>query len=91
MVLDDIDKGRPTEYGAEQIFLAVDQRVTHGSSLLVTTNLGLDELRDRWPETYGPAIVSRLVGHCELVRIDGEDRRIAGRRACDQTNQRGAR
>jgi hypothetical protein len=30
LVLDDLDKTRPTEYGAEQIFLAVDGAVTSG-------------------------------------------------------------
>ncbi len=76
LMLDDIDKGRPTAYGAEMVYLAVDQRVVRQAPLLVTTNLDLDGLRDRWPEEYGEAIVSRLIGHCNLITIDGSDRRI---------------
>jgi DNA replication protein DnaC len=77
LVVDDVDKGRPTAYGAEQIYLAIDQRIVRQAPLLVTSNLDLEELRDRWPEEYGPAIVSRLVGHCELIAIKGPDRRLA--------------
>jgi DNA replication protein DnaC len=76
LMLDDLDKGRPTAYGAEMVYLAVDQRVVRRAPLLVTTNLDLEGLRDRWPEEYGLAIVSRLIGHCELISIDGADRRI---------------
>ena len=49
LVLDDIDKARPSEYAAEQLFLAIDSRLTSGASLLVTTNLGLDALAARFP------------------------------------------
>lgn len=76
LVLDDIDKARPTEYGAEQVFLAVDQRVEHDAPLLVTTNLSPAQLAQKWPEPYGPAIASRLVGYCKVVRVDGTDRRL---------------
>lgn len=77
LVLDDIDKARPTEYGAEQIFLAVDYRVEHKSPLLVTSNLQPSELATRWPEPYGPAIASRLVGYCQVVKVSGPDRRLS--------------
>lgn len=80
LVVDDLDKVRATEYGAEQIFTAVDSRVTEGVPLLVTTNLELDELAERWPDPFGEAIASRLAGYCERVHMDGPDRRMEGRR-----------
>ena len=76
LVLDDLDKARPTEYGAEQIFLAVDNRVSNGVSLLATTNLSLAEISQRFPEPYGEAIASRLAGYCEVRKIEGRDRRL---------------
>ncbi len=76
LALDDIDKGRPTPYGAEMTYLAVDQRIVNRAPLLVTANSSLDGLAGRWPEEYSEAIVSRLIGHCELIAIDGTDRRI---------------
>lgn len=78
LVLDDIDKARPTEYAAEQIFLAVDTRVTDGTPLLVTTNLAASEMATKWPDPYGPAITSRLAGYCIPVRLTGPDRRLQG-------------
>lgn len=77
LCLDDLDKARATEYGAEQVFLAVDSRIGEGEPLLVTTNLSLGELAAKFPEPYGEAIASRLAGYCEVVTLDGEDRRTA--------------
>jgi DNA replication protein DnaC len=76
LVLDDIDKTRPTPYGAENVFLAVDGRVSNLVPLLVTTNLKLSELAQYWPEPYGEAIASRLGGYCRIVHMTGTDRRI---------------
>lgn len=76
LVLDDLDKARPTEYAAEQILLAVDQRMAHRAPLLVTTNMTPGEIADRWPEQIGDAIASRLVGYCRTLRLDGADRRL---------------
>jgi DNA replication protein DnaC len=80
LVLDDLDKTRPTEYGAEQVFLAVDNAVTRGQQLLVTTNLSVGQLATKWPEPYGEAIVSRLVGYCTTIPVTGRDRRLGGTR-----------
>lgn len=79
LVLDDIDKTRPTEYAAEQLFCAIDTRVTAGAGLLVTTNLAPSALAERFPDPYGEAIVSRLVGHCETFALEGGDRRLERR------------
>lgn len=76
LVLDDLDKTRPTEYGAEQIFLVVDGAVTSGRPLLVTTNLGLGQLAAKWPAPFGEAIASRLAGYCHVVELAGADRRL---------------
>jgi DNA replication protein DnaC len=77
LVLDDLDKARPTEYAAEQLFAAIDTRLTNELPLLITTNLGSDQLSRKWPEPYGHAITSRLVGYCEAYRITGSDRRLS--------------
>lgn len=73
VVLDDLDKCRPSEYGREQIFAAVDAREQEGSPLLVTTNLTPSELADR----FGEPLASRLAGYCETVEVAGADLRIA--------------
>lgn len=78
LVLDDVDKARPTQYGAEQIFVAVDQRIEHQAPLLVTSNLKLSEMAAYWPDPFGEAIASRLTGYCKAVHVEGADRRLKG-------------
>jgi DNA replication protein DnaC len=76
LVLDDLDKTRPTAYGAEQVFAVIDNRITAGAPLLVTTNLSFGELGAMFPEPFGEAIVSRLAGYCRAHRVAGCDRRL---------------
>lgn len=76
LVMDDLDKVRPTEYAAEQVFLAIDNRINEGAALLATTNLTLSALAEKFPEPFGEAIASRLAGHCETFALHGVDRRL---------------
>jgi len=71
IVLDDLDKVNPTEDGRSAIFTAIDNRVEEGAPLLVTTNLGMAEIGQR----YGDAVMSRLRSG-KVVRMQGEDRRL---------------
>lgn len=73
IILDDLDKVNPTDYGREVIFAAIDGRVEAGAPLLVTTNLGPQEIGER----LGDAVKSRLVGYCDTVRMLGRDRRVS--------------
>lgn len=77
VVLDDLDKARPTAYGAEHVFAAIDSRLVERRRFIVTTNLTLRGLAEKWPEPYGEAIASRIEGHCEVVRLAGGDRRMS--------------
>jgi DNA replication protein DnaC len=77
LVLDDLDKARPTEHVAEQLLAAIDNRVNHGARLLVTMNTTPTELATRLPEPFGEAIVSRLVGYCASIQLGGPDRRVS--------------
>jgi DNA replication protein DnaC len=74
LVLDDFDKVRPSEYAAEVIFAAIDLRADGQAPLMVTTNMSLAQIAERWPDTHGEAIASRLQ-LLEGVRIEGADRR----------------
>lgn len=74
LVLDDLDKARPTVYAAEALFVAIDQRADGAAPLFVTTNLRLRELAQLWPDPFGEAIASRLQ-LLEGVRVEGPDRR----------------
>lgn len=71
LVLDDIDKVKPTEFALDLIFEAIDRRTNRGRPLMATTNLPYPELED----LLGKPIASRLAGYCEGFRIYGADRR----------------
>jgi DNA replication protein DnaC len=73
IVLDDLDKANPSDFGKEVIFAAIDGRVAEGSSILVTTNKALSQIET----LYGAPVASRLAGHCEVVRMSGADRRLS--------------
>ena len=47
LILDDFGMERGTEYGLEQVFNVIDSRYRSGKPLIVTTNLTLDDLRNR--------------------------------------------
>lgn len=76
VVLDDFDKARPTEFGREQLFSAIDARDQAGAPMLVTTNLKLSEIGER----FGEPLMSRLA-RCRVVRMEGGDRRLGGKGA----------
>jgi hypothetical protein len=59
-VLDDIDKARATDYAAEQLWGGINLRVSEGKPLLITSNLRLAALRDRY--SNGHSLVSRIGG-----------------------------
>lgn len=73
IVLDDLDKVNPTDYGREVILAAVEGRYQAGSPLLVTTNKELSELKSM----LGAPVASRLAEYCEVIRMSGEDRRLS--------------
>lgn len=76
LVLDDLDKARPTDYVAQCVFLAIDTRLNAGASLAITTNRALYELATFYPPPWGETIASRLAGCCERFVLRGDDRRL---------------
>lgn len=62
--LDEFDKARPTEFAGEQLFLLMDAIYTYRHQLVVTSNLGKDDLRIHWSQAsdmYGVSIMRRLL------------------------------
>jgi DNA replication protein DnaC len=71
--LDDLGAERRTEWVLEQLYSIVNERWQDERSIVVTTNLDLDELR----EQVGWRTVSRLMEICgDPIPIMGPDRRI---------------
>lgn len=76
LALDDLDKVKPSEWAAAQLFAAIDSRIAAGRGLLVTMNLTPGALATKLGVDFGEAIASRLIGYCTVVVIDGADRRL---------------
>jgi DNA replication protein DnaC len=70
--LDDLGAEKRTEWVLEQLYSIVNERWQNERSIVVTTNLGLDELRDQ----IGFRTVSRIEGVCgPAIPIMGRDLR----------------
>ncbi|MCA1571239.1 MAG: ATP-binding protein [Chloroflexi bacterium] len=76
LVLDDLDKVRPTDFGVQPVYLAVNGWIEAQQPLLVTMNSDLDKLADDFGERFGEAIASRLAGYCDVHCVGGSDRRL---------------
>jgi DNA replication protein DnaC len=73
--LDDLGAERSTEWVLEQLYSIVNERWQDSRSIMVTTNLTRDQLR----EQLGERTVSRLVEICDdPIPIMGEDLRVVG-------------
>lgn len=59
--IDDVGAERQTEWVLEQLYALINERYEQKKAVIITTNLGPDELR----EQIGERTVSRLVEICE--------------------------
>lgn len=75
LVLDDIDKQKPTEWASSQLFTAIDTRLNENSGLLITANQEPREFCRAMGGAFEDSILSRLRGHCKLATVTGPDRR----------------
>ncbi len=74
-VLDDIGKEHRTEWAESTIFQIINDRYEQTRPLIITSNLGIDDLRKHY-QWAGDAIVSRLFESCQGVLLTGPDRRL---------------
>jgi DNA replication protein DnaC len=70
--LDDVGAESTSDWVLEQLYSIVNARYEDERSTMITTNLMPDDLA----EQIGARTVSRLVETCELVPVDGHDRRM---------------
>lgn len=72
LILDDLGAERMTDWVAETIYLIINSYYVNVRQLIITSNLAPAELADR----VGDRIASRVVEMCEIVKLDGTDRRL---------------
>jgi DNA replication protein DnaC len=69
--IDDLGAEKRSDWVLEQLYALINERYETERSMLVTTNLEHDELKDQ----IGPRTVSRLSEICDMVPLFGGDRR----------------
>jgi len=79
LVLDDLGKGVPTEWAAENVFRLIDSRWSNNRPMVITSQYSITQLADTYDrasdETMA-ALISRLRGWCVESVVGGEDRRV---------------
>ena len=74
LILDDFGMERQTNYAREQVFNVVDSRYLSGRPMIVTTNLGLEELKN--PATMAERrVYDRILERCVPVFFSGDSLR----------------
>ncbi len=72
LIIDDLGAEKTSEWVTETLFKIVNKRYEEMLPTIVTSNLDLGELADR----VGDRIPSRLAEMCEIIKLEGEDRRL---------------
>lgn len=73
LLLDDIGAERLTDWTLEQFYLLINKRYENRLPILFSSNLSVQELA----EQLGDRIVSRIIETCDIVNLEGADRRLA--------------
>lgn len=77
LIIDDLGIERSSEFALEQIYNVIDSRYCKMKPLIVTTNLGLGEMKDERLDPAHKRIYSRIFEMCVPVYCGGTDKRKA--------------
>ena len=72
LAIDDLGAEKPTEYVRQATYYLLNYREMRLLPTFITSNFSMDFLNDN----IDPRISSRIAGMCEVIRMDGKDRRI---------------
>lgn len=72
IILDDLGAEKMTEWVQQELYLILNRRYNNMAMTFITSNLSPTELEKK----IGDRITSRIIGTCEVIALDGEDKRI---------------
>lgn len=81
LIIDDLGTEITNAFVTSQLFSCLNERYLRGRSTLISTNLSLEELRDR----YSDRIFSRITSSFSLCKLTGPDIRILKKRLANST------
>jgi DNA replication protein DnaC len=70
--VDDIGSEKTTDFVLEFLYLLVNERYENMKRTVFSTNLTLEEFRNR----YGDRLLSRIAEMCIFLKLEGEDKRL---------------
>lgn len=81
LIIDDLGTEITNSFVTSQLFSCLNERHLRGKSTLISTNISLEELRDR----YSDRIFSRITSGFTLCKLTGPDIRILKKRLANTT------
>ena len=72
LIIDDLGTEVVNSFSVSRLFTCLNERALRKKSIIISTNLSLEELRDR----YSDRIFSRLTGNFKFCRMTGPDIRM---------------
>ena len=72
LIIDDLGTEMTNSFSVSRLFTCLNERALRKKSIIISTNLSLEELRDR----YSDRIFSRLTGNFKFCRMTGPDIRM---------------
>ena len=72
LIMDDLGTEMPSSFVTAALYALVNQRLIDGKSMIISTNLNIDEIARR----YSPQIASRLQGNFRGLTFVGQDIRV---------------
>jgi DNA replication protein DnaC len=73
LIIDDIGSERSTDYALEQIFTVIDARYRSGRPMIITTNLGLGDMK--MADIDKARIYDRILEVCQPIAFQGKNYR----------------
>ena len=83
LIIDDLGTEITNSFVTSQLFSCLNERYLRGRATLISTNLSLEELRDR----YSDRIFSRITSSFTLCKLTGSDIRILKKRMASSWTQ----
>ena len=77
LIIDDLGTEITNSFVTSQLFACLNERALRKKPVIISTNLSLEELRDR----YSDRIFSRVTSNFTLCKLTGPDIRICIRRS----------
>ena len=82
LIIDDLGTEITNAFVSSQLFACLNERQLRKNATIISTNLSLEELRDR----YSDRVFSRITSNYELCKLTGPDIRMLKKRSANSLN-----